>query len=196
MFSHQPEAPLNSQNNRLFYTQSLSLESVSDFVEINLKPSGLEKTVLDVSETNRLGVGFGKNKKWFLGVQTNRIKSSDFSNEFYVRENISYKDSKQWIVGGYYIPNYTSLTSFWSRVVYRFGFRTEQMSIVFNDIPLTETGLSMGLGLPLGNLSNANIGLEISQRGQTDSGLLKERMIALRIGLSLNDVWFVKRKYN
>ena len=196
MFSHQPEAPLNSQNNRLFYTQSLSLESVSDFVEINLKPSGLEKTVLDVSETNRLGVGFGKNKKWFLGVQTNKTKSSDFSNEFYVRENISYKDSKQWIVGGYYIPNYTSLTSFWSRVVYRFGFRTEQMSIVFNDIPLTETGLSMGLGLPLGNLSNANIGLEISQRGQTDSGLLKERMIALRIGLSLNDVWFVKRKYN
>jgi hypothetical protein len=196
MFSHQPEAPLNSRNNRLFYTQSLSTESLSDFIEINLEPMGLEKTALELSETNRLGMGFGKNKKWFLGFQINFTKSTNFSNEFFVRENISYKNAEQWTVGGYFIPNYASLTSFWNRVVYRFGFRTEAMSMMVNNIPLTETGISFGLGLPLGGLSNANVDFEISQRGQTDSGLLKETMIALRIGLSLNDVWFVKRKYN
>jgi hypothetical protein len=48
----------------------------------------------------------------------------------------------------------------------------------------------------LGGLSNANIGLELSQRGQKDSGLVKETIVALRVGLSLNDIWFVKRKYN
>ncbi|MEK9613212.1 MAG: hypothetical protein VW080_04720, partial [Flavobacteriaceae bacterium] len=196
MYSHQPEAPLNSRNNRLFYTQSLSTESLSDFVEIDLEPLGLEKTALDVSETNRLGMGLGKNKKWFLGVQRNFTKSANFSNEFFVRENISYKNAERWTIGGYFIPNYASLTSFWSRVVYRFGFRTEEMSMMVNNIPLTETGISFGLGLPLGGLSNANVGFEVSQRGQTDSGLLKETMVAMRIGLSLNDVWFVKRKYN
>ena len=70
------------------------------------------------------------------------------------------------------------------------------MSAVINNIPLTETGISFGLGLPLGGLSNANIGLELSQRGQKDSGLVKETIVALRVGLSLNDIWFVKRKYN
>jgi hypothetical protein len=70
------------------------------------------------------------------------------------------------------------------------------MSAVINNIPLTETGISFGLGLPLGGLSNANIGLELSQRGQKDSGLVQETIVALRVGLSLNDIWFVKRKYN
>ena len=81
-------------------------------------------------------------------------------------------------------------------MVYRFGFRTEQMSTIVNNIPLTETGISFGLGLPLAGLSNANVGLEISQRGQKEAGLVQETIVALRVGLSLNDIWFVKRKYN
>jgi hypothetical protein len=109
---------------------------------------------------------------------------------------VSYRDAKKWTIGGYFIPNYASFTSFWSRVVYRVGIRSEQMSAVINNIPLTETGISFGLGLPLGGLSNANIGLELSQRGQKDSGLVQETIVALRVGLSLNDIWFVKRKYN
>jgi len=68
--------------------------------------------------------------------------------------------------------------------------------LIVNNIPLTETGISFGVGLPLGGLSNANVGLEISQRGQEESGLIKETLIALRIGLSLSDRWFIKRKYN
>jgi hypothetical protein len=141
-------------------------------------------------------LGLGKNKNWFFGVQYNLIKSATFKNEFFNRKNVSYRDAKKWAVGGYFIPNYSSFTSFWSRVVYRFGLRTEQMSTIVNNIPLTETGISFGLGLPLAGLSNANVGFEISQRGQKDSGLIKETIVALRLGLSLNDIWFIKRKYN
>jgi hypothetical protein len=52
------------------------------------------------------------------------------------------------------------------------------------------------MGLPLGGLSNVNVGLELSQRGQKEDNLVKESLIALRVGLSLNDIWFIKRKYN
>ena len=196
MFSFEPKAPLNSENNRVFYTQSINNQSVSDFIEVNLDAIGLDVTSVDISKTYKLGLGFGENKKWFLGLQRNLTKSATFNNDFFKRENIRYRDSKKWTIGGFYIPNYTSFTSFWSRVVYRFGFRSEQMSLIVNNIPLTETGISFGVGLPLGGLSNANVGLEISQRGQKEFGLLKETLIALRIGLSLNDVWFIKRKFN
>ena len=196
MFSFQPEAPLNSTNNRIFYTQSVSTQSIIDFVEVDLSPSGLDKTTLDISKTYRMGLGFGETKKWFFGVQRNLTKSATFTNDFFKRKNIQYLDATLWSVGGFFIPNYASFTSFWSRVVYRVGFRTEQMSLIVNNIPLTETGISFGVGLPLGGLSNTNVGFEISQRGQNDSGLLMETLVALRIGLSLNDVWFIKRKYN
>jgi hypothetical protein len=48
----------------------------------------------------------------------------------------------------------------------------------------------------LGGLSNVNVGLEISQRGQKDLGLIQESIFSFRVGMSLNDIWFVKRKYN
>ena len=196
MIAYQPRGNLDSQNNRIFYVQSFSSQAIIDLAEIDLSSSGLDQTNLELSETRRFGLGLGKDKKWFLGVQYNLIKSATFSNEFFKRTNVSYRDAKKWAAGGYFIPNYASFTSFWSRVVYRFGFRTEQMSTIVNNIPLTETGISFGLGLPLAGLSNANVGVEISQRGQKEAGLIQETIVALRIGLSLNDIWFVKRKYN
>jgi len=49
--------------------------------------------------------------------------------------------------------------------------------------------------LPIAGLSKANLGLEIGKVGDNDS-LVKENYLAFRLGLSLNDVWFIKRKYN
>ncbi|MEK9851437.1 MAG: hypothetical protein VW441_00490 [Flavobacteriaceae bacterium] len=196
MYVYQPEAFLNSQNDRIFYTQSLSNDTVVDFEEIDLNTQGLRETEIETSQTTKIGLGFGENKKWFLGIQHNLTKSANFTNNFFSRSTISYRDAKQWTVGGFYIPDYTSFTSFWERVVYRFGFRTEQMSLIINNLPITETGISFGIGLPLGSLSNANIGFEFIQRGAKQSGLIQETLIAMRIGLSLNDIWFIKRKYN
>ena len=196
MFVYQPQAFLNSQNDRIFYTQSLSNDTVVDFEEIDLNIQGLRETELETSQTTKIGLGFGENKKWFLGIQHNLTKSANFTNNFFSRSTISYRDAKQWTVGGFYIPDYASFTSFWERVVYRFGFRTEQMSLIINNLPITETGISFGIGLPLGSLSNANIGFEFIQRGAKQSGLIQETLIAMRIGLSLNDIWFIKRKYN
>jgi hypothetical protein len=196
MYVYKPEAFLNSQNDRIFYTQSLSNDTVVDFEEIDLNTQGLRETELETSQTTKIGLGFGENKKWFLGIQHNLTKSANFTNNFFSRSTISYRDAKQWTVGGFYIPDYASFTSFWERVVYRFGFRTEQMSLIINNLPITETGISFGIGLPLGSLSNANIGFEVIQRGAKQSGLIQETLVAMRIGLSLNDIWFIKRKYN
>ena len=196
MYSYQPTVGLDSRNSRIFSTQSLSTEILTDVVRIDLASSGLENTKLDLSSMTRIGLGYGKNKKWFFGVQYNLINSSNFANEFFKRENISYRNSEKWIVGGYFIPNYSSFTNYWSKVVYRFGFRTEQMATIINNTPLSEKAISFGLGLPLAGYSNVNVGLEISQRGRKDLGLIKESAIALRVGMSLNDIWFIKRKYN
>ena len=196
MFSVEPLSFLDSQNRRIFYTQSLSRETIIEFTEIDLVQSNLNRTTLELSPITKIGFGLGKNKKWFFGAQYNLAKTSTFENRFFERNNVSYQDSKKWSLGGYFIPNYASFTSFWSRVVYRFGFRSEQMSTIINNIAIRENGVTLGLGLPLTGLSNVNVGFEIIQRGQSTSGLVQERILALRVGLSLNDIWFIKRVYN
>ncbi|MCY1380410.1 hypothetical protein D9M69_682310 [compost metagenome] len=56
--------------------------------------------------------------------------------------------------------------------------------------------MTMGLGLPIGgSFSNINVGFEYGRRGTTHAGLIKETYANIFVSLSLNDRWFVKRKY-
>jgi len=44
--------------------------------------------------------------------------------------------------------------------------------------------------------TNAILSFEYGQRGTTDAGLIKESFYNIIIGLSLNDKWFEKTKFN
>ena len=55
--------------------------------------------------------------------------SSKFENKFLDITNVSYRDSKIFSIGGYFIPDASSLTSYWKRVIYRFGLKNEEKSI-------------------------------------------------------------------
>ena len=196
MFTYIPAATLTSQNEKAYFTQSLLGNTISDVEEIDLAPEGLTETNLMASENIRYGIGVGKRKKWFLGAQQNLIKSANFKNDFIEMDNVSYKNGKQLSVGGFFIPNFSSISSYWKRVVYRFGFRSEQTGVLVNNYEITDSGISFGIGLPMNGLSNTNIGFEIGKKGSKNDNSLKETYWALRIGFSLNDLWFVKRKYN
>ena len=48
----------------------------------------------------------------------------------------------------------------------------------------------------MAGFSNANIGFEVGTRGEKSKSFVQENFFAFRIGFSLNDKWFIKRKYN
>jgi hypothetical protein len=57
--------------------------------------------------------------------------------------------------------------------------------------------MSFGLGIPAGGLfSNINTTVEFGKRGTTDQNLVEENFINFQFSLSLNDRWFIERKYN
>jgi hypothetical protein len=65
MYSFQPKGRLNSRNSRVFSTQSLSTEILTDFVQIDLSSSGIENTNLILSPMSRIGIGYGKKQNGF-----------------------------------------------------------------------------------------------------------------------------------
>ena len=133
------------------------------------------------------GFGFGKNSKWFAGGQYIMTQSSNFKNSFNPLPNVNYKDSSQLSIGGFFIPDFSSITSYWKRVVLRMGFRHEATGILANNFEIKETGLNFGFGLPLPGYSNLNIGLEYGSRGSNNSSMLEEKFWTIRLGFSLND---------
>jgi len=150
-----------------------------------------------------LGIGLGKTNKWYAGVnyktQDALVATGYFDNS---AQSFQYGESNRISAGGFFIPKINSITSYWQRVTYRGGLKFEKLGLLVNGTSESNTftsiddfGISFGLGLPLGNrLSNLNLGFEYGKKGTTDNGLLEEKYVNFRLSLSLNDIWFKKRK--
>lgn len=145
-----------------------------------------------------LGAGIGKNLKWFISGQFTYIENSKLAASWNNSEFSKFEDTKRYSIGGFYIPKHNSFTSYFDRVVYRAGFRYENTGLILQNTAINDYAFSIGAGLPLygRSLSNINIGLEYGNRGTKNSGLIKENYFNLSIGLSLNDFWFLKRKFD
>ena len=199
--TYSPESNLSSKNERSISTitiGSTGQEFVRNTIEVNLESNGLRDTDLILPSRIAFGAGVGERRKWFVGAETTFLKTSKFSNDL-IDSGASYEDAYSFSLGGFYIPEYNSFSSYWKRLVYRAGFRTEETGLNIENESIKEFGISFGIGIPVGDirlLSNANIGFEIGQRGTTNSNLIQENFINLQLSLSLNDRWFQKRKYD
>ena len=66
-----------------------------------------------------------------------------------------------------------------------------------NSKSIDDMSFTVGLGLPItGTFSSINIGFEMGKRGTTANGLIQQNYSNISVGLSFNDKWFEKRKFN
>lgn len=141
------------------------------------------------------GAGIGQFKKWFVGFESAFQGTPDFGKTY--SSNVSYENGTRFSLGGYYIPKYNSYSNYFNRITYRAGFRHENTGLVINAQSINDTAFSFGLGLPVGGaFSNINLGADFGKRGTTNAGLIQENYMNFSIGLSFNDKWFVKRRYD
>ncbi len=151
-----------------------------------------------------VGVALGKENKWFANLDYMFRDAFDVNGYLDdASQSFTYGKASRISAGGFYIPNINSISSYWERVTYRFGLRYEQTGLFVNGNPsssiftgINDFGISFGLGLPIGKRhpSSVNLALEYGQKGNTDNGLLQENYLNLRVSLSLNDIWFIKRR--
>ena len=171
----QPETSLTLENERSLQSVIYSgfdqaVVGVVDSQEFNLADT---KSIIPNSYS--FGLGTGQVNKWFAGGQVEYSETSNTTNRSFEFANTSYEDSFKYRLGGYFVPDYNSITSYWGRVTYRLGARYEESGLLIENQSIDEFGISFGLGLPLGRgFSNANLTFEYGQRGTTNAGLVKE----------------------
>jgi len=192
--SYTPTSDLKSENFRELAVLTIvnDNEAVADAEQVEVA-----NTELKLPSEVRFGAGIGKPREWFAGVEYQRLSSSEYSNRSFQLNNVEYTDATTFRAGGYFIPDYNDVTSYFKRVVYRAGARYEDMGLTVNGEDLQEFGISFGVGLPTGKLlTNTNIGVEFGKRGTTSNGLVEENFVSFYLSFSLNDRWFQKRKFN
>lgn len=192
--TYTPESTLKSTNERniaTIVTSATGSESVRQSIDLDVADSNLT-----LPSKIAFGAGFGIKTNWFVGAEITLQDNSKFGNRYEGIQNATFENAQRYSVGGYFVPNYKSFSNYWSRVTYRAGLKYENTGLVVKDTPIKDYGVSLGLGMPIGGaISNLNIGFEYGRKGTTHANLIKENYANLFIGLSLNDKWFERRKY-
>lgn len=143
------------------------------------------------------GVGFGKERKWLVGTEVALTQNTGFGNRFTDITNATYENGFVYRLGGYWIPNYNAFSNYFKKVVYRAGFRYDQTGLVVNNEKIKDYAYTMGFGFPVGGtFSNINVGLEYGRKGTAKALLVEENYFNVVLSLSLNDQWFIKRRYD
>ena len=200
-FTYSPDYNLNSDNSRTFSSIVINSNSGEEYpineINVDLESLGLKETNLSMPSKTSIGLGIGKIKKWFIGTEYTFVNTSVFKSDLINIDNSSYEDGSTISFGGYFIPEFSSFNNLLKRIVYRSGIYFEKTGLIINDQSISEVGMTFGVGIPVGNMfSNLNLALEVGNRGTTDANLVEEKFANLKMSLSLNDRWFVKRKYN
>ena len=191
---YSPEVKIDANNKRELATVLFGPEGQE--VTFDVRNFDVADTELTLPSSLTVGAGIGKPRSWFVGAEYATTEAGVFSNRSFDLEGATYDKGSRYSLGGFFIPNYNSLTSYFSRIVYRGGVRMEETGLSLKGEAINEFGIAFGLGLPAGQLlSNINLGIEYGQRGTTDSGLIKENFFNAMISISLNDRWFIKRRF-
>ncbi|MFL2592062.1 MAG: hypothetical protein DBW74_02380 [Cryomorphaceae bacterium] len=195
-FVYQPESSLTSKNSQSIATLKSDGSFGGDTENIDLSLTEMDETKFIIPSFSNFGIGFGEDKKWFFGVNIKSVSGNGYKNELMALDNINFNEHNIYSAGGFFLPQFDSFTSFFDRVTYRAGFKFIDGALEVNGQDIKDFGINFGLGLPVGRISKANIGLEFGQRGTDDFGLIKENYLNLMIGVSLNDLWFIRSMYN
>lgn len=202
-FAHPMKVRANSTVLARTYTLVLEEDNFRDTVKFT--------EVKDGSITTPWKYGFGltwkKGDKWLFGVEHSQELWSGFKDAF--GENDSLVDAWRTSVGIEFKPSvpYTNrgFFAYFGKMHYRLGGHYAMTQYKLNGIQLPEYGITLGFGFPLRRSragttkflqSMINIAVEWGQRGTTDRNLLLENYWNFKLGFTLNDRWFIKRKYD
>ncbi len=135
-----------------------------------------------------------KNNKWGMGMD---LRYQDWTNYKSFGTTETFDQSLKIALGAQWIPDHKSLKYF-HRAEYRIGGYYHKGFLQIKNTSINDYGITAGVGLPLRKSfqSMINIGVEFGQRGTIKDNLVQEKYGKLIIGITFNEDWFHKRRYD
>lgn len=153
-----------------------------------------EKGVIELPLMAGIGIQLAKGEKWLLQSD---IRYQEWSTYESFKGKDSLDNSIRFSMGGQYV-NDPKGTRFIQRMQFRAGLYYGQSYLNLRNNTIEDKGISLGFGLPLRKAyqSMINIALEAGQRGTSEDNLIRERYVRAVIGITFNENWFQKRRFD
>lgn len=171
-----------------------SVETITDNVYGSIE-SDIASEVDDYYMPLEIGVGVSKKFKKALNVTFDYqkslwkdVKQSDLYGE--------YVNQDRFALGLAYLDENKNFRRYWDRIQYFAVANFDTGYLEIDGKRVNNASISVGIKLPIENsLSSLNISYSYGQKGRISNDLIKENYHKISLNLSLDGIWFVKRKF-
>jgi hypothetical protein len=138
------------------------------------------------------GISISKGAKWAVGADVFLQDWKKFKNVN--DDELASTQYSKFALGGEFTPDYLSV-NYLKRITYRTGVSLENYPFLANDKQVKDFGINFGISLPAGR-SNINLAFRTGTRGNKADTILQENYFKIFFGVTFNDQWFIKRKFD
>ena len=148
---------------------------------------------IEMPSSFTVGVSYGKGVQWMVGTEFTYQDWSSFKSVNQDDEGLG----KSWraALGGEYTVDPNALENYLKRITFRAGLSLERYPFFANNKPVDDFGINFGMSLPAGR-SSVDLAFKFGKRGNKDENILEESYFKIFFGLTFNDQWFIKRKFD
>ncbi len=147
-----------------------------------------------IPEEIGFGVAIRHDRNWLYLADFGFQKWSDYE---YDLSGVDLKSNPYFRTGLEYTPSTNFLANYFKRVNYRIGYQYSKSYLELRGIQMEDYSVSFGLGFPIRNdRSRIDLSFELGTNGTTSKRLIQENYLKVRLGFSMQDLWFIQRKYN
>ncbi len=148
-------------------------------------------TSFDLPTSFGIGVSYEKLNKFLIGADLD-FRQWNNSNE----GAVNYVDAMTVALGGELTPDIQSVSNYFKRARYRFGLNFKELPYLVESTQINDFGINFGISLPVSGFSSLETAFKYGWRGTTDNNLIRESYFQVVLGATINDQWFIKRKYD
>jgi len=143
--------------------------------------------------TLTVGFSYGRDLHWYVGTEFSYQNWSNYTS--LIQDNATLTQAWRASLGGEITPDPSALESYLKRITYRMGLSYERYPYQANNKEVKDIGINFGFSLPAGR-SSLDFGGKIGQRGNKADNILEETYFKIYFGITFNDQWFIKRKFD
>jgi hypothetical protein len=188
------------------YQASLERRLLDDFLLSSIVTDSTEG-YSTIPQTYQIGLGLDNNKNWSAGIDYTASTGSDFRG--FSREKgqgpQELGDSYRFGAGAEFTPDPASVSSYFKRVTYRFGgfYGNSEILAANTTQELNNMGVTWGFSFPVGRgvrppdytQAVLNTSFVIGMQDAPSTGI-KEQYFRFNIGVTFNNRWFIKRRFD
>lgn len=169
-----------------------SVTSIADEVQTTVeseKPSDTDDYYMP------LEIGFGVSKRFKNNLNATLDYEKSFWNDTKQSELYGNFVNQDRFAFGFTYSAKKNIRKYWDRVGYAAGISYDTGYLEVNKERINNASFSIGLNLPIENtFSSLNVSYSYGQKGRIANDLIKENYHKISLNLSLDGIWFVKRK--